>query len=138
MRDCNLLDSSAPFFKAPFTQYDWVTDVQGYQQHKFDFDTIFHPQALKWGGQTVTSNSCSIELLKSILEQWDSDSGRPLINFFCNNTQTLVTLLQSTSSQEYQNKTKQNMLINYSLTERCEIVYTGLLTPTPPPFSLQY
>ena len=31
-----------------------------------------------------------IELLKSILEQWDSDSGRPLANFFYNNTQTLV------------------------------------------------
>ena len=31
-----------------------------------------------------------IELLKSILEQWDSDSGRPLANFFYNNTQTHV------------------------------------------------
>ena len=34
--------------------------------------------------------STNIELLKSILEQWDSDSWRPLANFFYNNTQTLV------------------------------------------------
>ena len=59
-------------------------------------------------GGTDTNSDLHIELLKSILEQWDSDSGRPLTNFFYNNTQTLVTLLQSTSSKSTkinQNKT---------------------------------
>ena len=59
-------------------------------------------------GGTDTNSDLHIELLKSILEQWDSDSGRPLTNFFYNNTQTLVTLLQSTSFQEYQENQKKH------------------------------
>ena len=38
----------------------------------------------------LSTGMMHIELLKSILEQWDSDSGHPLANFFYNNTQTHV------------------------------------------------
>ena len=69
-----------------------------------------------------TGLQLSMELLKSIPEPRDSDSGRPLSYVFYNNTQTFLNWLQSTSSQKYQQNQNKTSSLIIQLTEKCEIV----------------